>query len=370
MRLSLLGALLAAGIVVAVSPSAMAASSSNPPAGVRAELDLGSLHLSTFTDTLPGEAATAFHALTGDVVRRIYVVRNDGLVPLIDVAVHDPDVSASAIRCTPEGDDDDDADLAPLSWTSCSATFRASVGEHVSSVTATAVSAIFRRTLSAAADAGYAAVAPGLSATLEFENGLPRGGNLPADTTVSTRIRVANTGSTALTGLRLSAPPSLSGLSCVAAGSTIGSLDPGESAVCSGSLTPSIGRHDDTVLVAGTWRWDCAITAEGPQPTRSYPIQAIADAAYNGIPRPSPPPQRPRSAAAPVPPVVPPPPSPPTSAPVTPNPPLSPPPTPVRPLAPAAVQFVPSRGLSLPLKVLAIVIIPGVAAARRIASRK
>jgi hypothetical protein len=36
----------------------------------------------------------------------------------------------------------------------------------------------------------------------------------------------------------------------------------------------------------------------------------------------------------------------------------------------ATVQFVPSRGLSLPLKVLAIVIIPGVAAARRIAGRK
>lgn len=376
MRLSLLGALLAAGIVVSWSPPALAASGSNPPAGVRAGLDLDSLHLSTFTDTLPGETATAFRALAGDVVRRVYVVRNDGLLPLIDVAVHDPDVSSSAIRCTPDGDDDDDADLGPLSWLTCSATFRASAGEHVSSVTASAVSAAFGRTLSAAGDAGYTAVAPGLSATLDFDNGVPQGGNLPADATVGARVLIRNTGSTELTGLRVSPPPSLSGLGCRAR-ATIGSLEPGESAVCSGPLTTSAGRRDDALVVAGTWRWDFAITARGPQPTRLFPIQATAVAAYNGIARPSPPPTptapppRMRSAAAPVPPVLPPsPPPPPTSAPPTPSPPRGPTPTPVRPLLPAAVQFVPSRGLSLPLKVLAIVIIPGVAAARRIASRK
>ncbi len=375
MRLSLLGALLAAGIVLSVSPSAVAASGSNPPASGRVGLDLGSLHVSTFTDTLPGEAATAFHALAGDVVRRAYVVRNDGLLPLIDVAVHDPDVSSSAIPCTPDGDDDDDADLGPLSWMNCSATFRASAGEHVSSVTATAVSAVFGRTLFAAAAAGYTAVAPGLSATLDFENGVPQGGNLPAATTVGARVRILNTGSTELTGLRVSPPPSLSGLSCPD-GSTISSLDPGESAICSGSLTTAAGRHDDTLVVAGTWRWDRAITEQGPQSTRLFPIQATADATYHGIappsprPTPTPPPPRQHSVVAVVPPAVPPSSSAPTSASPTPSAPRSPTPTPVRPLLPAAVQFVPSRGLSLPLKVLAIVVIPGVAAGRRIASRK
>lgn len=374
MRLSLFGALLAAGIVIAASPTASAAAGSNTSTGVRADLDLGALHLSTFTDTLPGEEAAAFHARAGDVVRRVYVLRNDGLLPLTDVSVHDPDASASAIRCTPDGDEDDDADMAPLSWMSCSATFQAVPGEHVGSATASAVSAIFKHTLSAAADAGYAAITPGLSATLTFENGVPRGGNLPADAVVGARVRILNPGSAELAALRVVPPSSLSGLSC-RAGSTIGSLDPGESTVCSGSLRTAAGRHEDALVVAGTWRWDHAITAQGPQPTRWYPIQAGTSAAYNGVARPSPPPTptplppRPRSAGASAP-VIPPSPSTSASPSPIPSPPPSPAPAPVRPLPPAAVQFVPARGLSPPLKVLAIVIIPAVAAARRIASRK
>lgn len=378
LRLSLLGALLAAGIVAAVSPSALAAAAgSNPPTDVRVDLDLGALHLSTLTDTLPGEAATAFHARAGDVVRRVYVVRNDGLLPLTDVSVHDPDVSASAIRCAPDGDGDDDADMGPLSWMSCSATFAASAGEHESRITATAVSAIFKRTLSASAAAGYTAIAPALSATVTFDNGVPQGGNLPADASVGVKVRIANPGSAELTGLRVTPPPPLSSLVCPA-GSTIGSLDPGESAICSGSLAITAGRHEDALVVAGMWRWDRAITAQGPQPPRSYPIQATANVAYNGITRPSPsptptpppPPPPAHSAAALGPPVISPSPSPPTSASPTQRPPRSPAPTPVRPLLPATVQFVPSRGLSLPEKVLVIVLVPGVAAARRIVSRK
>jgi hypothetical protein len=379
MRNSFLGAVLAAGIVVAVGPSASASAGSGPAVGVRVGPDLGWLRLSTFTDTLPGEAATAFHARAGDVVRRVYVVRNDGLLPLTDVSVRDPEVSSSAFRCTRGDDDDaDDADLGPLSWTTCSATFQALAGEHVGTVTATADSPILRRTLSAAADTGYTAVTPGLSASVAFENGAPQGGNLPADATVGARIRIVNSGSAELTGLRVSPPPSLSAVSC-AAGSTIGSLDPGESAVCSGSLTTAAGRHDETLFVAGVWRWDHAITAQGPQPPRSYPIQTTADVAYDGVARPSPPPTplpspppREHSAAAPGPLVTPPSPPPPTSAPPTPrpSPARSPAQRPVQPLVPATVQFVPSRGLSLPLKVLAIVIIPAVAAARRIAGRK
>lgn len=386
MGVSRFGALLATGFVLAVGPSALAASAaSNQPADVRVGLDLDVLRLSTFTDTLPGTAATAFHALAGDTVRRVYVVRNDGLLPLTGVSVHDPDVSSSAIRCTHDGDDDsgsardgdesdgvNGADLGPLSWLTCVATFKAAVGEHDGRITASAASPVFGRTLSAAADTGYTAVAPGLSASLAFANGVPPGGALPADATVGARVQIVNSGSAEVTGLYLVLPPSVSGLAC-SAGSSVGALAPGESAVCSGSLATAAGRHDDSLAVDGTWLWDRAITSQGPQPTRWYPIQTIAYAAYDGIKPPSPPPSpapppSPRAAAAPRLPAASPSPSPPASPP--PRPPRTPGPSPVEALAPASVQFVPSRGLSLPLKVLAIVVIPGVAAARRIASRK
>ncbi|HZP50387.1 hypothetical protein [Actinocrinis sp.] len=377
MLLSRFGALLATGFVLITGPSAFAASPGQyQVADARLGLDLDALRLSTFTDTLPGTEATAFHALAGDTVRRVYVVRNDGLLPLTGVSVHDPDVSSAAIRCTHDGDDDSDdsdgADLGPLSRLTCFATFKAAVGEHDGRVTASAVSPVFNRTPFAAADTGYTAIAPGLSASLAFANGVPPGGGLPADTAVGATVRIVNSGSAEVTGLRLVPPPSLSGLAC-SAGLSVGSLDPGASAVCSGSLRTTAGRHDDSLVVAGTWLWDRAITSQGQQPTRRYPIQATTDAAYNGIRAPSPPaspapPPSPRVAAAPRLPAASPPPSPPASP--TPSPPRSPVPTPVQPLAPATVQFVPSRGLSLPLKVLAIVVIPGVAAARRFASRK
>lgn len=376
MRISRFGALLATGFVLAVGPSAFAASAaSNQPTDVRVDLDLGALRLSTFTDTLPGTAATAFHALAGDTVRRVYVVHNDGLLPLTGVSVIDPDVPSSAIRCTHDGDDDWDgagdgdgageatgADLGPLSWLTCFASFKAAVGEHDVRVSASAVSPVFGQTLSTAADTGYTAIAPGLSASLAFANGVPSGGALPADTTVGASVRIVNSGSADVTGLRLVPPPSLSGLAC-SAGSSAGALGPGESAVCSGSLATAAGRHDESLAVDGTWLWDRAITSQGPQPTSWCPIQATTYAAYDGIKPPSP-----RAAAAPRLPAASPSPSPPASR--TPSPPHSPAPTPVEPLAPANLQFVPSRGLSLPLKVLAIVVIPGVAAARRIASRK
>ncbi|HZU58849.1 MAG TPA: hypothetical protein VFA06_23415 [Actinocrinis sp.] len=377
MLISRFGALLATGFVLTMGPSAFAASPGQHQAADTAlGLDLEALHLSTFTDTLPGTEATAFHALAGDTVRRVYVVRNDGLLPLTRVSVHDPDVSSAAIRCTHDGDDDSDdgdgADLGPLSELTCFATFNAAVGEHDGRVAASALSPLLNRTVSASADAGYTAIAPGLSASLAFANGVPPGGGLPADTTVSATVRIVNSGSAEVTGLRLVPPPSLSGLAC-SAGPSVGSLAPGASAVCSGSLTTTVGRHDDSLIVAGTWLWDRAITSQGPQSTRSYPIQASAEAAYNGIKAPGPPaspapPPSPRAAAAPRLPAASPSPSPPASP--SPSPPHSPVPTPVQPLVPANVQFVPSRGLSLPLKVLAIVVIPGVAAARRIASRK
>jgi hypothetical protein len=373
MRISVFGALLAAGFLAALSPSAFAVSGSVQPtqqSDTRVGLDLDSLHLSTFTDTLPGTAATEFHALAGGTVRRVYVVRNDGLLPLTDVSVHDPDVSSSAIRCTGDGDDDaDDSDLGPLSRLSCSVTFEASVGEHDSRVTATALSPVFGSTLYAEAATGYTAIAPGLSASVALANGVPPGGSVRAGATIGATARIVNTGSAELTGLRLAPPPSVSGLSCPE-GSEVGSLDPGESAVCSGALTTAVGRHDDALVVAGSWRWDRAITSDGPQPSRSYPIQATADAAYDGVsPPPSPSPSpRPRSVAAPITPAASPPPASPT--PPTPSPPPRSAPKPIQELPPATVQFVASRGLSLPLKVLAIVIIPAVAAARRIASRK
>ncbi len=351
------GVLFALGLVLAVSPPASAGAT-------------GALHISTFTDTLPGDTATAFHTLAGDMIRRVYIVRNDGLLPLTDVSVHDPDASPSAIRCGEDGDADD-ADLGPLSSTACSATFTASAGEHESTVVAMATSPVLERRLSAHDQAGYAAIAPGLSTSVTYRNGVRPGGSLPADTTVSATVTVVNSGAAELTNLRLAPPPQLSGLRC-SGSSTISSLSPGESASCTGSLATAPGRHDASLTVAGRWLWDRALTSQGPQPPRSFAVQAVADASYDGISparSPSPPVRRPttipprRPAALPA-----------SSPPTTPSPPkagpaLGPAPQPSHALAQAAGQFVASRGLSFPLKVLAIVVIPGVAAARRIARR-
>jgi hypothetical protein len=389
MRTLIFSTLLATGLVIASSPSSLAASPATPSAGVHVDpgLDLGlglnldALHLSTFTDTLPGDQASDFHALAGDLVRRVYVVRNDGLLPLTRVTVHDPDVSPSSITCSRHGDPDDardpdDPELGPLHWTACSATFTALAGTHETTVTATATSPVAGRTLSAQDDAAYTAISPGLSASVTFKNGVAPGGSVPAGATIGATLRIVDSGSAEIAGLHATPPASWSGFTCPA-GSPADSLGPGESVVCNGSLSTAPGRHDGSVIVSGRWHWDRPITSQGPQFARWYPIQVTADAGYVGFvpstPPPSPPPAAlappPRSAAlARVPAATPPSPS--ASPPPSPKPSNSPTPAPRHALPPATAQFVASRGLSLPLKVLAIVVIPGVAAARRIVSRR
>lgn len=375
MRAALFGALLLAGLLAADGPFSRAAIAATRPVDAP-----GSLRLSTFTDTLPGTAATAFHALAGDTVRRIYILHNDGLLPLTDVSVHDPDVSSAVFRCGlgdgDEGDDgadgeaDDGADLGPFGWTACSATFTARVGEHESTVSATGSSLIARRFVSAEDTAGYTAIAPGLTVSVTFGDGSRPGGSLPAGAAVVAAVRVTNSGSTPLAGLRPVPPLPFSGFGCPA-GSAVPALAPGGSAVCTGTLRVAPGRHDSGLSVAGTWLWDRAITGCGPRPPRSFPIKASADASYIGVtpptspppPPPAPPPAphaRPAAVAVPVRPPSTPPPSPPRS---------TPPPT-GHALPRATIRFVAARGLSFPLKVLAIVVIPGVAAVRRFASRR
>lgn len=403
-----LGLLAVVALGLPIGTAGPDAAAARPTAAPRQGFEPGSgtLRLFTFTDTLPGTAATAFHALAGEQVRRVYLVDNDGLLPLTDVSVHDPDVSPSAFRCLQDDGDSAGAqrsglalrsagaDLGPLGWTACSVLFTARVGEHLSTVTATATSPVAGRVLAAQDDAGYTAVAAGLSVHVTFQGGVNAGGSLPAGAEVGASVELVNAGSVRLVDLHPASPSPLSGLACSADGQsgggqsggahvadatvlnptvsnpTVSALDPGGSATCTGSLRTEPGRNAANLSIAGMWLWDRAITSQGPQSPRSFPLLVVADASYTGIappgapPSPAPvqPPAQPKPNAARTPPRVP------TSP--KPHPPRSAAPAPSHAPPQAAARFVASRGLSFPLKVLAIVVIPGVAAARRLASHR
>src|ERR1700719_4309934 len=97
-----LSVLLLVGLACALAPAAAAEGTAQT--GYHAlDLDLEALHVSAFTDTLPDETAADFQARAGDPVRRVYLVRNDGLLPLVDVSVHDPDAAGAALSCGPDG---------------------------------------------------------------------------------------------------------------------------------------------------------------------------------------------------------------------------------------------------------------------------
>lgn len=390
------GALLALGIGIAAVPTP--ASATAPPVrpgelvNKNPDFDPDALRLSTTTDTLPAGAATQYQARVGDPVQRVYVVHNNGLLPLENVTVSDPGADGAAIRCGPGGTPTI-ATLLPLSWISCEATFTAMPGQHDTTATASGTLFLLGVTLSDQAAAGYTAVAPALSATLSLNGGKPAT-NLPAGSPVAAVVTVLNSGSATLTNVGPLAPqPPLSILGCNGAGSMIGSLGAGQSAFCTGALIPAPGANVADVTITGTWQWNQPITAQGPQSPRTIKLQTVAAAPYTGIPVTSPtPPPPPPTPGAPASTPTPPPPTPtptPSATPTNPAavfPPLFPPPTPSPTLhtptpfpAPlgaavqAVSQFKASRGLSLPLRVLVIIIIPVVAAAagaRRMASRR
>jgi hypothetical protein len=370
LRLSIL---LLLGLACALAPAA-AAEGTAQSGYVDPDLDLDALHVSTFTDTLPGQVAADFQARTGDPVRRFYVLRNDGLLPLVDVSVHDPDAAGATLSCGPDGTPGISA-LAPLSWASCSTGFAAVTGEHQTTVTAAATSPTFNRSLSATAVAGYTALEPGLQVSVSFEGG---DNSLPANADVPATVTIADTGSVDLHNLAAVGPQPLSGLDCGFGGAVPADLDEGESALCTATLTTTPGTHSGSLTIAGTWTWARPITAQGPQYRRVLTIQAIADTSYTGVLLPTTPPPQPRVAP-------PPPPSPalirtgPAAIPPAPFPTPTPPSSPSRSPAPSPTrtpshavlvgnpQYPVSHGLSLPLKVLAIIVVPAIAVGRRAA---
>ncbi|MGH6657222.1 MAG: hypothetical protein ACRDVE_18720, partial [Actinocrinis sp.] len=315
----------------------------------------------------------------------VYIVRNDGLLPLTHIALLDPDVPGSSMHC-----DDDERpgnldDLGPLSWESCTVTFTARPGTHQESVTATATAPLLQRTLSTSAPSGYTAVRPDLSASLTLGNGLTAGGDLRIGKPAGARITVTDSGDVRLEHITPTAAPPLAAVSCADSGGgpAVAALEPGRSAACDARFTPAPGPRSTAVTVTGTWYWSKPITTQGPQSPRRVTVQATAGASYVGVLPPSPPPPKPSPSPSPTPPApapvkrtpppapaIVPPPAPPSPTPARPSPPPSPAPSPTHAVLQAAQQFQPTRGLSIPLKVLAIVIIPAVAAARRVISRR
>ncbi len=339
-------------------------------------LDLGALYVSTTTDTLPGEQAAHYQIIAGDPVRRVYVLRNDGLLTLKNVIVHDPDVSSGAMQCGPAGGPSVAA-LPPHSSASCSATFTAVPGEHDTTVTASGTVFLLNIIrLSGKSKADYTAVVPALQASLSLGGG-PSGASLPAGTAVSATVTVRNAGSVQLTQIAPTDPQPLTDFSCGDDGATVARLAAGESAACSGALTPEPGPHVSSLTIVGNWLWKWPLTAQGPQPRRTLKVRTVANAAYTGLPVSSPTP-RPTPVASP-PSTAPAPTTPPSEqpAPVIVVPSRSPHSTPTPAAAPSSAvlqtvsQFQASRGLPLPLKVLVVIVIPAVAAAagaRRIAA--
>jgi len=340
------------------------------------DLDLDALHLSTFTDRLPGQEAANFQARAGDPVRRFYLLRNDGVLPLADVSVQDPDAAGATLHCGPSGTPTLSV-LAPLSWASCSATFTAVTGKHRTTVTATATSPTFKRSLSGWTVAGYAAVEPGLQVGVSFGNG----GNLPAGTNVPATVTITDTGTVKLHDLTPETLQLLSSLTCAPQGSDdaddsddpddslVAELDPGESARCTATLATTPGTHSGSLTIAARWTWERPITVQGPQWRRVLTIRSVADTSYAAAPPLSNPVLQPRAAAPP-----PPSPSPVRTSPaaVVPRPSPSPTPTPSPTPSHAVLfgnpQYPVSHGLSLPLKVLAIIVVPAIAVGRRAAS--
>ncbi|HEV2344591.1 MAG TPA: hypothetical protein VGS97_10900 [Actinocrinis sp.] len=343
------------------------------------DLDLGALQLSTTTDTLPADEAASYETIAGDPVQRVYAVRNRGLLALRDVSVSDPDANGAAMRCGPHGTPTL-ATLPPLSSSSCTVAFAAMQGKHHSTVTATGTVTLLDVMLSDADRVDYTAVVPALSASLSLGSGQSSPA-LPVGSPVPATVTVLNAGSVPLSEVSAQDPPPLSDFSCGDGGAIVERLDAGESVACNATLTPAPGVHVSRVTITGNWVWDRPLTAQGPQPSRVLRVQTVAEASYTGVPVPSTPPAPtpvvtpsippPTSAAARSTPaaVLPPAPSPRLS----PSPAPTPTPTPTKALLQPVSAFQRSRGISLPLKVLVIVIIPAVAAAtgaRRIASRR
>lgn len=342
------------------------------------DLDLDALRLSTVTDTLPADMAASYETIAGDPVQRVYTVRNNGLLALRNVSVTDPDAADTAMNCGPDGTPTI-ATLPPLSSSSCTATFAAVQGKHHTTISASGTVALLNVALSDAARVDYTAVLPALNASLSLGSGQP-GVALPAGSPASATVTVLNTGSVALSQVTEQNALPLTNFSCGGSDEPVlQQLNSGESVACSGAFTPAPGAHVISVTVIGSWLWHRPLTAQGPQPSRVLRVQTVTEAPYTGVPAPATPPTPTPvtpSGAAPtpapahsVPAVVIPTPSSqlllvPTPAPV---------PTSARALLQPVSQFKASRGLSLPLKVLVIIIIPAVAAAtgaRRIASRR
>jgi hypothetical protein len=356
-----LGALLFTAVAGVGLPVGTAGAVPTPP------LNPDALHVMTYTDAMPNASATNFQARAGDPVRRVYVVRNDGLLPLDDVTVHDPQTGHGPLRCGDGGTDG--TGLDPLSWASCSVTFPAAAGEHDGAVTVTATSPGHSPGLTAQAEAGYTAILPSLHVGVSFGS---RSTHLHTGATASAAVTVANTGSVTLYGLSAVAASPLSGLSCGTQGTKIGRLDPGDSTTCTATVDVSTGSHSGSVTASGYWWWKLPLTADGPQWSGWQRISATGTGGYTALE--PPPPAAPRDAPAVVPPPVrpapPPSPSPsPTPTPTpTPPPTHSPPPTPIHAVIAGTPHYPVSRGLSVPLKVLAIVVVPAIAVGRRAAA--
>ena len=380
------------GIAAIPTPASASANAPKPP-----DPDDDALLLSTTTDTLPEDAATHFETIAGDAVHRVYYVHNRGLLPLDNITVSDPDASGATIHCGLTGASTIPT-LLPLAWTTCSATFTATPGEHHTTATASGTVFLFNATVTGEDDTGYTAVVPALSASLSLgpipgagpapgnSGGLQPNTNLPIGSPIPATVTISNTGSVALTEVTPAPQSPLSISGCAPGDPVVHNLDAGKSADCTGVLIPAPGPNVSSVTITGIWQWDHPITEQGPQQPEQLTIQTVAEAPYVGVPVNNPPPPPSPSPSSPAPP--PPTPAPPSPAVVIPQPPQpsqspslspsSPAPTPT-PTQVAAMlqqpvsQFQASRQLPLPLKVLVIIIIPAVAAAagaRRIASSR
>lgn len=383
---------LPASATVATSAPAKPADPNQHP-----DFDHDALGLITTTDTLPEDQAAHFQAIAGDPVNRVYYLHNRGLLPLENVTVSDPGNNGAAIHCAPTGTATVPT-LLPLAFVTCTSTFTATAGEKHTTATASGIVFLFGVTLTGEDQTGYTAVVPALSASLSLNGGQPTT-HLPVGTPVSAVITMVNPGSVPLQQVGPLPPqPPLSIIGCGGDadnhGATVDKLNPGQSAFCTGALIPQPGAHESSVTVAGTWRWDHPITAQGPQSPKVLSIQTVASAQYTGVAVPTPPPPTPPPPTPPPPhPGPPPTPAPPGSTPALlippqsplPSPSPSPTPSPHRPtpvptssqidavLQQAVSQFQAQRQLPLPLKVLVIIIVPAVAAAagaRRIASSR
>jgi hypothetical protein len=274
----------AVGVLIGAAPLDGATAAVAPPSLVTGGYSTSALSLSTVTDTLPGLGALSFAARAGEAVVRTYTLTNHGEATIVGVAIRDPD-AGGPVGCGlgsrgPFG-------VAAWSSVTCTVRFAAVAGAHRAHVVASGVIDGVGASVSASAEAGYFAAAPGLRLRESLGPGAGARREMtrvPIGTALRATYTLSNDGDAPLVNVSVSDSQQVSGLTCGAGAAKISVLSPGESRVCTAVLHAAAGLHNGSSTTIGIMP-QRSISASGPGAPTS--VEAAASTTYTGVIRPT-----------------------------------------------------------------------------------